>query len=91
MSIEVYSRSGSLGQFASNKGYSDLIAASQKDPVLRPFFDNANTDNPKEIAAVADRLGVLAEKAPEDVASTAKELQKLIQGQSLVFITNGTS
>ena len=37
MSVELFSDKGELGQFASNGGYSDLIAASQKDPVLKKF------------------------------------------------------
>lgn len=85
MSIEVSNSSGCLGQFASNSGYTDLIEASQKNPILKKFFLDANTE---DVPAIIDALKNL--DADHDVLETAAALIDLIEGQKLVFITNGT-
>lgn len=85
MSIEVSNKTGCLGQFASNAGYTDLIEASQKNTLLKKFFLDANTE---DVPAVISALKNL--DADSDVLETASALIDLIEGQKLVFITNGT-
>ena len=85
MSIELFSDKGELGQFASNGGYSDLIAASQKDPVLKKFFDDANTEDTTKVAEALRTL-----HSSDDVEKTAKILAGLMEDQDLVYISNGT-
>lgn len=85
MSIELFSDKGELGQFASNGGYSDLIAASQKDSVLKKFFDDANTEDTSKVASALKSL-----KSSDDVEQTAKTLAGLMEDQDLVYISNGT-
>lgn len=85
MSIEVANAEGSLGQFASNAGYSDLIEAAQNNPTLKKFFDDANTEEVKPVIEALNEI-----KTPKDVAASAHQLAALMEGQSLVYITNGT-
>jgi Putative phage serine protease XkdF len=85
MSVELFSPDGELGQFASSDGYSDLIAASQKDPVLKKFFDDANTEDTAKVASALNKL-----KSSDDVEATAKGLADLMKDQNLVYISNGT-
>lgn len=85
MSIEVANASGSLGQFASNQGYTDLIETGQDNPILKKFFNDASTESVSEVEAALNKV-----KSPKDVATTAHELAALIHGQDLVYITNGT-
>lgn len=85
MSIELANAGGVLGQFASNKGYSDLIDVCQAIPVLKKFFDDANTE---DVPGVEDALNRIT--TPPDVVSTAHQLAALMHGQDLVYITNGT-
>ena len=80
--------SGLLGQFASNRGYSDLIKASAGYPALSNFFRVGVTD---EVTRVREELGRLAERASADVASTARALLALSDGQELIIITDGES
>ena len=91
MSVEIASGKKSLGQFASNRGYSELIAESAHDPVLKKFFGDGYAADIEAVKAVAASLTELAASPiDEEVANTAKGLAALIEGQSLVFITNGT-
>jgi hypothetical protein len=83
--------SGLLGQFASGRGLSDLVKlvkASSGYPALSDFLLHGVTDH---VAEVREELGRLAEHAPADVASTAKALSELAEGQELIIITNGVS
>lgn len=89
MSVEVFDEEGELGPFASNSGYSDLIAASQDNPALKRFFDNASAED-DEVNAVAEELKKLAAGEPSDIAETAETLLRLIYGHELVYISNGT-
>ena len=77
---------GLLGQFASTKGYSDLIEAATT-PALCRFFKLGATE---ECAKVRSELRALALHAPKDVASTALALEKLMAGLKFAMITNGT-
>jgi hypothetical protein len=77
-----------LGQFASNHGYSDLIAAACQSPSLKMFFAAASADGKDVVEHVCTELRAL--KAPKDVKSTADGLADMIDGEDLVFITNGT-
>lgn len=92
MSIELGNAAGSIDQFASNKGYSDLIAASQNNAVLKQFFDDGHAADSLTVKAVVSALKALA-AAPAtatDVASTAKGLAYAMAGEDLVYIFNGT-
>lgn len=75
-------------QFASNKGYSDLIEAARQSPSLKMFFDAASADGKDVVHHVCEQLRAL--KAPRDVLNTAVGLADMIDGEDLVFITNGT-
>jgi hypothetical protein len=86
MSYEVANVNESLGQFASNKGYSDLITAA-KTPALRLFFQHGATE---DVPAVVAELRALEHSADPDVGKTAKTFADLIRGQDLVVIHNGT-
>lgn len=85
MSLELFNDKGELGQFASSGGYSDLIAASQKDPVLKKFFNDANTEDTSKVVSALKSL-----KSSDDVEQTAKTLADLMEDQDLVYISNGT-
>ena len=85
MSIELANEYGSLGQFASNSGYSDLIEVSQAIPTLKKFFDDANTEDVPAVESALERI-----TSPQDVVTTAQQLAALMHGQDLVYITNGT-
>lgn len=85
MSIELANEEGTLGQFASNKGYSDLIEVCQAIPVLSKFFDDANTEDVSGIESALNNI-----TSPPDVVTTAHQLAALMYGQDLVYITNGT-
>lgn len=79
---------GLLGQFASNQGYSDLIAAASKYkmPTLRSWFKSGVTG---DIDEARKELADLAKKSDKDVASTAHALRDLIDGETIAIITNG--
>ena len=87
MSMYISNGKDDLGQFASNSGYSDLIAAA-KTPALKMFFAAASADGKDVVAHVADALRSI--DADKDVESTAKGLADMIDGEDLVFITDGT-
>jgi hypothetical protein len=92
MSYEVASEAGSLGQFASNCGYGDLIAASASNETLKEFFSLGYAADPATVKNVAAALKALAvdPNTADDVSSTALGLASLIAGEELVFLTNGT-
>ncbi len=76
---------GLLGQWASTKGYTDLVDAATT-PALRAFFKVGVTE---DCAKVRSELRALALHAPKDVASTALALEKLMAGLPFAMITNG--
>jgi hypothetical protein len=95
MSMEVgnelwlgHNPSGLLGQFASTQGYTDLIKAAKKYKLatLREWFSSGVTG---DVEAARSELKALAKDAGSDVASTAKTLRDLIDGQKIAIITNG--
>ncbi len=89
MSMQVNNATEELGQFASNRGYQDLIEASKSDPTLKMFFDAASADGKHVVEAVCKALrDVTSGKA--DVDETANGLADMIDGQDLVYITDGT-
>ena len=79
---------GLLGQFASTKGYSDLIAAAKKGklPTLQQFFRDGVTG---DVDLVRAELLTLSKTAAADVASCAKAMRDLADGQEMLIITNG--
>ena len=79
---------GLLGQFASTRGYSDLIAAAEEHKLaaLQQFFDDGVTG---DVDGVRAELKTLAAVASSDVASTAKVLRDLAEGQEILIITDG--
>ncbi len=90
MSMEVANATDLLGQFASNNGYAELIAAGKKHPVLDSLFRNgASEDVPAAVKALLE----LAEEdeVSEDVVKTARDLAYLINGEELIVVTDGTS
>lgn len=83
--------SGLLGQFASTRGYSQLIehARGHEYPFLADFFGKGVTDR---VGAVRKELAHLIRTTnEEDVASTAKALRDLAEGEDFLVITNGAS
>ena len=87
MSYEVISRGISIGQFASNKGYADLIKAAKKYPSLAALFRNGTSTSTIQIAV---ELKALARETKDaGVASTAMTLADLVRGQREIIITDG--
>ena len=78
--------SGLLGQFASTRGYSDLIDAAKDSPSLAKFFKAGYSE---DVAAVQKDLKEISGHENADVASTAKALLDLTQGQEFLMVTNG--
>src|ERR1019366_1892015 len=64
------------------------IAGTIPHPTMSDFLLHGVTDH---VAEVREELGRLAEHAPADVASTAKALSELAEGQGLIIITDGIS
>jgi hypothetical protein len=84
--------SGLLGQFASTLGYSDLIAHSQGYPALESFFRKGATEQVPQVRTELEKLaGHAPAMPPADVASTAKALMQLSEGQNFLIITNGAN
>jgi hypothetical protein len=81
---------GLLGQFASTRGYSDLIAAvkGRKYPVLKEFFNSGVTGDVERARAELKKLAD-DPKTDADVATTANALRDLADGQEVVVITDG--
>jgi hypothetical protein len=79
---------GLLGQFASTKGYSDLILAAEHGdyPELEQWFESGVTDRVAEVQKELERMSA---SAPSDIASTASALLELTKGQDLLIVTNG--
>ncbi len=88
MSMYVSNGKEELGQFASGKGYSDLIDAARQSPSLKMFFAAASADGKDVVDHVCGALRAL--KAPRDVKESADGLADMIDGEDLVFITDGT-
>ena len=78
---------GLLGQFASTQGYTDLVSATRSGywSLARLFRDGVSED----VAGVQKQLKHLIAKSKGDVASTAKALLDLTEGQKILIITNG--
>ena len=79
---------GLLGQFATTGGYTELIAAANaKDyPTLFQFFEDGVTGDVDQVRA---ELKALAAVASKNVASCARAMRDLAEGQELIIITNG--
>ena len=90
MSYEVYAGDAALGQFASNKGYHDLLEAAEvrgkKYPALKQLFDDGATG---QAGTCAEELRELADEVADDVRDTALGLAKLIAKQTDVVLTDG--
>jgi hypothetical protein len=89
MSIELGNGKTLLGQIASNHGYVDLINAAHH-PALVSFFAQGYTEYVPGCIKDLEELAA-DKKTAKDVASTARGLAKLMQGQTLCVITDGTS
>jgi hypothetical protein len=85
--------SGLLGQFASTRGYSDLIAAVESKvrnyPAINMFFERGVTEHVNQVRAELAKL--VKATGDKDVASTAKALLELSDGQKMLIITNGAN
>ncbi len=90
MSMYVNTATEELGQFASNNGYSDLIEASKGDRMLKVFFAAGAANTPEMVEEVCKALRGLDDMASSDVTETANGLADLIEGEDLVYITDGT-
>ena len=77
---------GLLGQFASTRGYSDLVRAAFSYPALARFLELGATE---KVDDVRGELKELARRASKDVASTAKALLDLSDEQTMLIVTNG--
>jgi hypothetical protein len=86
MSYEVFGDTHSLGQFASGRGYQDLIDAAKDSPALNKLIDAGVSD---DVAAIIEELNKI-EGSP-DVVSTATGLAKMIEGQKSILISNGVT
>jgi len=84
MSYEVIGDTHSLGQFASGKGYQDLIDAGKGSPALEKLFDAGESD---DVPGVIEALSKI--EGSDDVVSTAAGLAKLIEGQKSILISDG--
>ena len=89
MSIEIGNEEKLLGQIASNRGYSDLIAVAKR-PVLRTLFSGGFTTH---VDTCVEALNDLADdpKTNKNVADTARNMAKMMAGESFIVITDGTS
>jgi len=91
VSYEVSNSTSSLGQFASNQGYSNLaryiLAHRDTYPSLTHLIQSGAT---KAVDDCITELEILAESCSnKTTAGTATILAKLIQGQSVIAITDG--
>jgi hypothetical protein len=84
MSYEVIGDAQSLGQFASNSGYADLIAAGTGSLALCQLFE---TGESSDVSAVITALHKI--KSPPDVKETARRLAAIIAGQNSILISDG--
>ena len=76
-----------IDQFASGAGLVALKAASKPYRTLSDFFDDGTTRN---VATCIVQLDAVARNEHDrDVKATAKGLAKLMDGQPVVFITQG--
>src|SRR5665213_2415195 len=87
MSWYLANEHGIIDQFASISGRAELRDATVKQPALADFFTVGATQN------VADCISELAATAKQtknaDVKDTAEGLAKLLDGETLVSITQG--
>ena len=97
MSVELANASKIIDQVASNQGYSDLIAAADGDYgdglgaiVLRTFFERGYTTAVDSCIKTLKNLAA-ADGTSADVAKTAKGLAALMDGETFVILTHGTS
>ena len=93
MSYELASESGPIDQFASGKGYADLIHAigSSKYPALRSLVVHGATEHVSACISELGRLShVLGENNDSGVVTTAKGLARLMHGLDIAIITDGT-
>jgi hypothetical protein len=79
---------GLLGQFASTRGYSDLIRAASSYAALSELFRDGATEKVDE---ARKELAQLVKRGSPDVASTARALLELSDGQEMLIITNGAN
>lgn len=86
MSYEVFGDTDCLGQFASGRGYQDLIDAAKDSPALNKLIDVGESD---DVAAIIEELNKIEGSA--DVVSTATGLAKMIEGQKSILISSGVT
>lgn len=86
MSYEVTDGKVSLGQVASNRGFTDLSKAAFRYPALKRFFNTGVTHN---VEKCRNELQKLATSSAPDVASTALDLRGKLTGLKMAVITDG--
>jgi len=90
MSVELANEHGPLGQFASNAGYSDLIAAvTSKYPNLHLFLQTGSTEGRALKSVQAELRTFSGSVTDDDVRSTALALDHLLADTDLAIITTG--
>ena len=89
MSLYLANETEVIGQFASNKGYTDLIAASKGFRNLTSLFENGVSESIDDLQTEL-KLIVKHCKLP-DIVSSAKALDTLLEGQDCVVVTDGTT
>lgn len=87
MSYEVSNDNGSLGQFASGYGYSQLIDSAKQYPNLNKFFETGETAKPADCAR--ELLQLAKATKDKDIADTARGLAQMIYNQKQATITDG--
>jgi hypothetical protein len=82
--------SGLLGQFASGRGYTDLIDAVDAGdyPALAKFFKDGASEQVSQMRAELKRFSA---KTGKDLRDTATALRDLMDDQKFVMVTDGTS
>jgi hypothetical protein len=87
MSYELANATESLGQFASNRGYGELIAAAGDYGALEDFFATGET---KDVESCIAELTALAGAVTDpSVQFTAAGLAGLMRRQEVAIITDG--
>jgi hypothetical protein len=88
MSYELVTEDGSQGQFASNNGYADLIAAAN-GKFTSILFDQGRIDGKAEVEQCIEELRAI--RQPADVVTTAKALIGMMEGHTEILITDGVT
>jgi hypothetical protein len=97
MSMELANEAGMIDQVASNGGFADLAAAVRSTSstavehvCLEAFLERGFTDSVENCITALREMAKDKDLA-KDVTATALQLAKLMDGESFVILTDGTS